>query len=110
MVAIQLPTPRLGHTGLAHDGDPVEPFTIFIKALGQLGQRAVELHDILRLLETASAEAGTQQIKDEFTLALRHFVKADTLTHIEMAVIPLAPLDIVHWKNGLLSIFLAKAG
>ena len=55
VVPVELPAPRLGCAGLTHDGDPVKPLAIFIEALRQFRQRTIELHDVLRLFESARA-------------------------------------------------------
>ena len=49
-MSIELPAPRFGGAGFAHDRDPIQPLAVLLKALRQLRQRAVELHDVARLL------------------------------------------------------------
>ena len=76
MMAVDLPTPRLGGRRRAHDTEPVEVFAEFIDPPCHLHHRLVEAHDVAGRGESLVAEALFQEREGALDLLIRHFAKA----------------------------------
>jgi hypothetical protein len=48
VMAVELPTPRLGGGGLSHDRDEIQPLAEKLMVAGELGKSFVEAHDVAR--------------------------------------------------------------
>jgi hypothetical protein len=64
-----------------------------VKLFVQFSKRPIEMHDVLRLLETFDAEACPEETKGQLSLILRHVLEARALPRREVPVVPLAPIQ-----------------
>ena len=93
MVAEELPAPRFGWRRRAEEAESKTPFAEDGRSAHQLAEKGVEPHHRTRFFESASAEAGPQNVEHRFAQSGPDFVETEAVVlQIELGILPAPPV------------------
>ena len=111
VMAVELPSPRLGRRRLAHQRDVVLPLAVLLEVVAvELGQRVVQLHDVLGQRQAPGAQRRAQQGDRRGALRGGQLLEAHALTPVEVLIHPLAPLGVIDGERRAAALFVGEAG